>query len=70
MKFKETYGPKEWSSKVIETFGRDNVELIETDNAFTVLLRTPETVRNNILVGRYCRTTMVGIILDRRKISR
>lgn len=62
----ETKGAKEFMLKVNKTFGIRNTRLVDTDNAFSIFLDTDATRHRNIMVGRYCKVTKLGVIMDRR----
>lgn len=61
----ETKGVKEWWGELRKRYEVEDTLLRESPEAFTILL-TPSP-NKSILVGRYCRTTGVGVVLDRRK---
>ena len=65
MKLIETLGHRQWLDALQSKYDLKLTELRETDNAFTVFL-VHITPKSNILVGRFCRVTHVGVVLDRR----
>lgn len=62
----ETKGTEEFLTVLHNTFGKGNTRLVDTDNAFSVFLDTNRTRHSNIIVGRFCRRTKRGVIMDRR----
>lgn len=61
----ETQGSKEWLAELRKRFDLKHTTMNDSDNAFTVLITRGK--HHNIIVGRYCKVTGKGVILDKRK---
>ena len=62
----ETQGASQWLDAVKVRFKIEHTRLVETDEAFTIFLKEEVTPNRTVMVGRFCRSTGVGIIMDRR----
>lgn len=61
----ETKGVQEWKEALFKIYNPSITELRDSEEAFTVFATNGR--RNcNVLVGRYCITTGVGVVFDRR----
>lgn len=60
----ETKGGRSWIEHVSLRFPINKTIFTESEEAFTILLQS--NGNNNVLVGRYCRATQIGVVLDRR----
>ena len=60
----ETVTGESWIKELKLRFPLDKTILTESEEAFTVLLQS--NGNNNVLIGRYCRATQKGVVLDRR----
>ncbi len=70
-KIAETQGGKEWLEVLNKAYGVHNTRLNVSEEAFTAFLSEGITGPNKtIMVGRYCRNTMRGVIMDRRSTNR
>ncbi len=61
----ETQGSKNWITALRRRYDLKETTMNESDNAFTVLITRGK--HHNIIVGRYCRITGNGVVLDKRK---
>ena len=60
----ETRGAAEFMRHVKELFGVGRTRLVDNQDAFSVFLDTGG--HTNVMVGRYCKHTMKGVVMDRR----
>lgn len=63
----ETKGAKQFLYNLRYHFDIKQTRLNETEDALTVFLDNPKLANTNIIIGRYCKLTGQGVILDRRK---
>ena len=61
----ETQGAVQWLGELRRRYLLKDTILNDSDNAFTVLITRGK--HHNIIVGRYCRVTGNGVVLDKRK---
>lgn len=61
----ETQGSKDWITELRRRYDLKETTMNESDNAFTVLITRGK--HHNIIVGRYCRVTGNGVVLDKRE---
>ena len=61
----ETQGVVQWLGELRRRYLLKHTTLNDSDNAFTVLITRGK--HHNIIVGRYCRVTGNGVVLDKRK---
>jgi len=66
----ETKGARHWLQQLKSSYNLSHTTLNISDSAFTVMLDSSITGNNNVLVGRYCRYTKVGVVRDRRSERR
>lgn len=63
----ETSNLKDWWDVVRQRYSPKDTILNESDEAFTIL---QVRGKQNILLARFCRTTGVGVVLERRQHQR
>ena len=61
----ETQGSTQWLGELRRRYLLEDTTMNSSDEAFTVILTRGK--HHNILVGRYCKTTGKGAVLDKRK---
>lgn len=62
----ETRGSKEFLKLVKDTFGEGNTRLVDSDTAFSIFLDTGNTKNHTVMVGRFCKASHLGVVMDRR----
>lgn len=61
----ETQGSEQWLGELRRRYRLGDTTMNSSEEAFTVILTRGK--HHNILVGRYCKTTGKGVVLDKRK---
>ncbi len=63
----ETMGASSFIKTLNTVFGINNTRLVDTDDAFSVFLDLTGANPNlNVMVGRFCKRTLKGVVMDRR----
>lgn len=63
----ETKGAKQFLAVLKSYFDLKQTRINESDEALTIFLDSPKLINTNIIIGRYCKITGQGVVMDRRK---